>query len=181
MVHSHASGSCQGGHFKRAEFDALLQKKAMEEVTSMHPKRGFFSRIFLVQKRSGGWRRVTDLSCLNQYVLFFPFQNGDFELNQTGFSEGRLGYITGSEGCIFLYQYPSFISSLSSICFRRENVQVSNSSPWSQCKPIRFHLDLIGPYESHTAQGIWVCAYLDNWLQPYVSDALSWLHSRWLL
>ena len=53
----------------KGEVESLLQKKAIKEVTSMHPKRGFFSRIFLVQKRTGGWRPVIDLSRLNQFVL----------------------------------------------------------------------------------------------------------------
>ena len=42
-----------------------LKKKAIEEVTSMHQKRCYIGRIFQVQKSSGGWGPVLDLSRLN--------------------------------------------------------------------------------------------------------------------
>ena len=68
VVYSYATGSYQDGHFEgRSSF--LTSKQATEEVKDFHPTRGFYSRIFLVQKRSGGWRPVIDLSHLNQFVL----------------------------------------------------------------------------------------------------------------
>ena len=52
----------------RGEAGALLHKKAIKEVTTLHAKRVFLINIVLVQKRSGGWRPVIDLSCL--HMLF---------------------------------------------------------------------------------------------------------------
>ena len=38
-------------------------------VSSDHPKSGFYSRLFQVHKKSGGWRPVIDLSRLNRHVI----------------------------------------------------------------------------------------------------------------
>ena len=49
-----------------AEVQTMLQKGAVEVVTDRSP--GFYSRLFLVEKASGGWRPVIDLSPLNRFV-----------------------------------------------------------------------------------------------------------------
>ena len=54
--------------FLQDEVSAMLSKGAIEEVSSSHPRRGFFSRLFLVRKRNGGWRPVINLSRLNRFV-----------------------------------------------------------------------------------------------------------------
>jgi len=49
------------------EIMSLLQKGAIEPVT--HPvSPGFYVKLFLVQKASGGFRPVMDLSRLNKYI-----------------------------------------------------------------------------------------------------------------
>ena len=47
------------------EVEELLQKKAIEPAPD--PK-GFFSNIFPVPKKDGGWRPVIDLHRLNMYI-----------------------------------------------------------------------------------------------------------------
>ena len=37
------------------ETESMLEKHAIEPVSSHHPKGGYYSRLFLVQKNSGGW------------------------------------------------------------------------------------------------------------------------------
>lgn len=56
------------------EVSTLLQKSAIEEVplTSLDP--GFYSRIFLVPKKTGGMRPVIDLSILNTYLVVPHFK-----------------------------------------------------------------------------------------------------------
>ena len=46
----------------------MLEKRAIEELcpTSLSP--GFYSRIFLVPKKDGGWRPVFDLNSLNHFI-----------------------------------------------------------------------------------------------------------------
>ena len=49
------------------QFDALLKKGALEPVpTGMGP--GFFSRIFVVPKKSGGVHPIINLKALNQFL-----------------------------------------------------------------------------------------------------------------
>ena len=45
---------------------AMVEKNAVEVVHQTSP--GFYSRIFVVPKATGGWRPVIDLSPLNLYV-----------------------------------------------------------------------------------------------------------------
>lgn len=50
----------------REEISSLLLKGAVEEISD--GSKGFYSRIFLRPKRSGGWRPILDLKRLNQRV-----------------------------------------------------------------------------------------------------------------
>ena len=51
----------------RQEVEKMLSKDALEIVLNLGP--GFYSHLFLVEKVSGGWRPVIDLSHLNKFVL----------------------------------------------------------------------------------------------------------------
>ena len=51
----------------------LLSKGAVEEVISRSSP-GFYGRIFVVPKSSGGWRPVLDLSALNRFLRILPFR-----------------------------------------------------------------------------------------------------------
>ena len=54
------------------EVAKMLQKGAVE-VVSDHGS-GFYSRLFLVEKATGGWRPVIDLSPLNRFIQLTPFR-----------------------------------------------------------------------------------------------------------
>ena len=54
------------------EVVAMLAKGALE--IALDPGPGFYSRLFLVEKASGGWRPMIDLSHLNEFVQFTPFK-----------------------------------------------------------------------------------------------------------
>ena len=54
------------------EVSKMLQKGALEVVED--PGLGFYSRLFLVEKVTGGWRPVIDLSPLNGFVQLTPFR-----------------------------------------------------------------------------------------------------------
>ena len=56
----------------RQEVEAMLAKGALEIARDPGP--GFYSRLFLVEKASGGWRPVIDLSHLNDFVQLTPFK-----------------------------------------------------------------------------------------------------------
>ena len=56
----------------RQEVEGMLAKGALEIARDPGP--GFYSLLFLVEKASGGWRPVTDLSHLNDFVQLTPFK-----------------------------------------------------------------------------------------------------------
>ena len=56
----------------RQEVEALLAKGALEIARDPGP--GFYSRLFLVEKATGGWRPVIDLSHLNDFFQLTPFK-----------------------------------------------------------------------------------------------------------
>ena len=53
------------------EVQSMIQKHAIEEVT--YSFEGFYNRLFVVAKASGGWRPVLDVSSLNKYVSLTKF------------------------------------------------------------------------------------------------------------
>ena len=180
MVYSYATRPCKTGNLERRS-EIIASEASNRKVTKDHPRRGFFSRIFLVQKRSGGWRPVIDLSRLNQFVLCHHFkmetlnsirqalQKGDWvtslDLKDAYFhicvhhrSRRYLRFIF--EGKMYQFRVLLFGLSVSPYVFTRV------------LKSVLSHV---------RRQGIRVHAYLDDWLQPSVSEALSWLHSKRLL
>ena len=56
----------------RQEVGVMLLKGALEIARDPGP--GFYSRLFLVEKASGGWRPVINLSHLNEFVQLTSFK-----------------------------------------------------------------------------------------------------------
>ena len=67
--------SCHQGSLKAlafmSEVSKMLQKGTVEFVANLGL--GFYSRFFLVEQVTGGWRHVIDLSSLNGFVHLSPF------------------------------------------------------------------------------------------------------------
>ena len=55
------------------ELSALLAKGAIEPVDPLLQARGFYSKYFLVPKKTGGFRPVLDLRGLNRFLKIMPF------------------------------------------------------------------------------------------------------------
>lgn len=56
------------------EVETLLEKAAIEEISSSNLSPGFYSRLFLVPKKTGGMRPVIDLSILNTHLIIPHFK-----------------------------------------------------------------------------------------------------------
>ena len=56
----------------RQEVETMLSKEALERVPDLGP--GFYSRLFLVEKASRGWKPVIDLFPFNEFVQQTPFK-----------------------------------------------------------------------------------------------------------
>lgn len=52
--------------------EEMLRKGAIEPV--LDPQAGFYSRVFLVPKATGGWRPICDLSVLNRFLVVTHFR-----------------------------------------------------------------------------------------------------------
>ena len=63
---------CPRAQALRQEVEAMLAKGALE--IARDPGLGFYSRLFLVEKATGGWRPVIDLSHLNDFVQLTSFK-----------------------------------------------------------------------------------------------------------
>ena len=153
----------------RQEIEGMLAKGALEIARDPGP--GFYSRLFLVEKASGGWRPVIDLSRLNEFVHLTPFKmetvasvllsirEGDFlaslDLKDAYFqipihrSSRKLLRFT-SEGTVYQFQALCFELSTAPQVFTRVFAVVS---AWAH---------------SH---GIRLLRYLDDWLVLSSSEA----------
>ena len=146
----------------RQEVEAMLAKGALEIARDPGP--GFYSRLFLVEKATGGWRPVIDLSHLNDFVQLTPFKmetvasvllfvrEGDFlasldlkdayfQIPIHGSSRKLLRFM--SEGTVYQFKALCFGLSTAPQVFTRVFAAVS---AWAQ------------------ARGIRLLRYLDDWL-----------------
>ena len=146
----------------RQEVEAMLAKGALEIARDPGP--GFYSRLFLVEKATGGWRPVIDLSYLNDFVQLTPFKmetvasvllsvrEGDFlasldlkdayfQIPIHGSSRKLLRFM--SEGTVYQFKALCFGLSTAPQVFTRVFAAVS---AWAH------------------ARGIRLLRYLDDWL-----------------
>ena len=150
------------------EVEAMLAKGTLEIARDPGP--GFYSRLFLVEKASGGWRPMIDLSHLNDFVQLTPFKmetvasvllsvrEGDFlasldlkdayfQIPIHGSSRKLLRFM--SEGTVYQFRALCFGLSTALQVFTRVFAAVS---PWAH---------------SH---GIRLLRYLDDWSVPSSSE-----------
>ena len=146
----------------RQEVEAMLAKGALEIARDPGP--GFYSRLFLVEKATGGWRPVIDLSHLNDFVQLTPFKmetvasvllsvrEGDFlasldlkdayfQIPIHGSSRKLLRFM--SEGTVYQFKALCFGLSTAPQVFTRVFAAVS---AWAHARDIR------------------LLRYLDDWL-----------------
>ena len=149
-------------HALRQEVEVMLAKGALEIARDPGP--GFYSRLFLVEKATGGWRPVIDLSHLNDFVQLTPFKmetvasvllsvrEGDFlasldlkdayfQIPIHGSSRKLLRFM--SEGTVYQFKALCFGLSTAPRVFTRVFAAVS---AWAH------------------ARGIRLLRYLDDWL-----------------
>ena len=146
----------------RREVEVMLAKGALQIARDPGP--GFYSRLFLVEKATGGWRPVIDLSHLNDFVQLTPFKmetvasvllsvrEGDFlasldlkdayfQIPIHGSSRKLLRFM--SEGTVYQFKALCFGLSTAPQVFTRVFAAVS---AWAH------------------ARGIRLLRYLDDWL-----------------
>ena len=109
----------------------MISKGALERVADPDP--GFYSRFFLVEKASGGWRPVIDLSPLNEFVRQTPFR---METASSALLSVRVGDFLASINLKDAYfQVPVHHSSRSGSVSSRKTRSSSSESSASDYRP----------------------------------------------
>ena len=180
MVYSYATRPCKTGNLERRS-EIIASEASNRRSNEGSSQERVFQSYISGSEMVRGWRPVIDLSRLNQFVLCPHFkmetlnsirqalQKGDWvtslDLKDAYFhicvhhrSRRYLRFIF--EGKMYQFRVLPFGLSVSPYVFTRV------------LKSVLSHV---------RRQGIRVHAYLDDWLQPSVSEALSWLHSKRLL
>lgn len=77
---------------KSARLDSAIQHlldiKAIDPVPSSEQTLGFYSRIFLVPKSSGGWRAILDLKSLTRHIVYRWFKMQSLQTILLGIRQG---------------------------------------------------------------------------------------------
>ena len=172
--------SAEVGLILAQEVSLLLQKEAIEFVLDpLSP--GFYGRLFVVPKASGGWRPVLDLSALNVFLRKCPFR---METPVSVRDSLRLGDWATSIDLTDAYfhirihrscrKWLRFVWNGRAFQFRALPFGLS-LAPWVFTRIVRELCLFV------RSKGIRIRAYLDDWLILATSRSLCQAHTRLLL
>ena len=108
--------------FIREEIENLLNKQAVERVQNPGTP-GFYSHIFLVQKKNGKLRLIIDLSLLNRYIKKQSFKM-ETVVGKTSDETQRLGCLHRLNRCIPTRSDTSSIPEVSSFRLQRSGLSL---------------------------------------------------------
>ena len=147
------------------ELQTLLRKGAVEPAPQSP---GFYNRLFLVQKASGSWHPIIDLS---PWTTMSPrlFLHGDSTVSPSFHSPRRLDGLSGSAGRLPAGSYSSRFASLSSLRGRRKDVPVQGPLLRSHNRAPSLHED----YGSHFRHPPQVWTIDSSW--PIQNSSLVYL------
>ena len=112
----------------KLETKKLLAKGAIEMVHDPSSP-GFYSRLFLMDKRDGGYRPVIDLSSLNQHL-----ESSSFKMETSSIMAAlRRGMdnVHRPEGCILPHSSSKVLEEVSLIRNGKRGLPVQGSALWS--------------------------------------------------
>ncbi|VDI33864.1 Hypothetical predicted protein, partial [Mytilus galloprovincialis] len=110
---------------------------------------GFYSRLFLVSKKTGEMRPAIDLSIL-KLSYYSPFQNGNQRVNQSFNPSRNVEYFSGSFRCLFQHSYFPYLKEIPSLRLEQQSFPVQGSPFWPVYSPIGFYQNHAGSYSSPT-------------------------------
>ena len=157
----------------------MLAKGSLEIV--LDPGPGFYSRLFLVEKATGGWRPVIDISSLNGFVCQTPFNMETAASVLFSVREGDLLASVDLKDSYF--QTPVHRSSRKLLRFTLEGTVF-------QFKVLCFGLSTVPQVINRMfaavsayahSRGIRFLRYLDDWLVLASSEVVARQHVRELL
>ena len=145
------------------EILSLLSKDALEEVTDVNTQ-GFYSRMFLVAKKTGGWRPIIDLSVLNTYIKAPTFKMESAESIRASLLQGWWTFsIDLKDAYLHVPVHPSSRKFLR-VCFGGKVYQFKalpfglSPAPWLFTKVVSEVKAMVH------GRGIQLHQFLDDWL-----------------
>ncbi|KAK7898748.1 hypothetical protein WMY93_019601 [Mugilogobius chulae] len=163
------------------ELSALLAKGAIEEVDPLLQPRGYYSRYFLVPKKTGGYRPILDLRGLNRYMKVLRFHMLTVSDVLRTISEGD--WVTSIDLKDAYFHVPIYPH-------HRKFLRFAYRGRHWQFRVLPFGLSLsprvftrvvkvaLAPLQ---AQGLKVLSYLDDWLICAESQTQVMRDTRFLL
>ena len=162
-----------------SEINVLVEKNALVPVVCPDP--GFYSQVFVVPKRTGGFRPVIDLKALNRHIACPTFR---METPQSIRRQLQVGEVTTSIDLADAYLHipvdPEFQRYL--------RIAVGNQVWQFQAMPFGLNLapraftQLLTPVAAALrAQGIKIHRYLDDWLIRSPSIQAAQAHTQQVL
>ena len=163
------------------EVESMLEKRAIEPVSSHHPKGGYYSKIFLVQKKSGGWRPLINLFRLNRYILSPHFKMETIDSVRLTLRRNDWAVSVNLKDAYFhIAIHPK----------SRRYLHFHFMGRTYQFRALQFGLSpatyvftrVVKTVVKHCRQqGMRLHAYLNDWLQPSISQSLSFQQRDQLL
>ena len=162
------------------QFLKLLDKRAIEEVRDPSTP-GFYSRLFVVPKKTGGWRPVIDLSVLNTYMMIPKFKMETLKSIRAGLHKDHWMFsldledaylhipIHGSSRKYLRMQFRGRVYQFRSLPFGL------STAPWVFTK-VMSQVAIMSHLDQHL-----LFQYLDDWLEDCPSLSLAYRRVRELV
>ena len=159
------------------EIQSLLQKGALEEVVDTSSP-GFYSRMFLVPKKTGDLRPIIDLSILNTFLKFQTFKMESAESIRASLLKDWWTFsIDLKDAYLHVPIHPSSRKYMR-ICFEGKVYQFRalpfglSPAPWLFTKIVSEVKAMVH------SQGIQLHQFLDDWLCKALTEEECRLHSH---
>ena len=161
------------------EIERMLAKGALEIV--LDPGPCFYSRLFLVEKVTGGWRPVIDLSPLGGFVCQTPFKMETAASVLLSIREGN--FLASVDLKDAYFQIPVHRSSRKLLRFTSESDSLPVQGPVHRTVncPSGLYPSVCSRVDWAHSRGIQLLRYLDDWLVLASSEAVARQHVRELL
>ncbi|VDI47075.1 Hypothetical predicted protein [Mytilus galloprovincialis] len=113
------------------QVETLLTKRAVEEVPVSSIDPGFYSRLFLVSKKTGGMRPVHRFVYPQLLYDYSPFQNGDQSFNKSFYSSRYVDNIPDLTDAIFMFPVCHSYRKFLRFVWNKKGLPVQGSPFWS--------------------------------------------------
>ena len=165
----------------QTEVKSMLDKHAIEPVSSCHPKGGYYSRLFLVRKKSGGWRPVIDLSRLNRHVITPHFKMETLDSVCLSLRKHKWAISLNLTDAYFHIPINRKSRRFLRFHFMGKTYQFRALPFGLAPAPYVFSRTVKAVVKHCRRMGMRLHSYLDDWLQPSRSQVMSLFHRNQLL